>query len=50
MLLQEHILIQTDGLDNNVIKLKPPIIFSNVEADKLILALERSLTELTTVS
>lgn len=46
MLLQEHVLIQTDGLDNNVIKLKPPITFSVIDADKLLRALDRSLTTL----
>ena len=45
MLLKEHILIQTDGLDNNVIKLKPPITFSLEDADKLLQAMNRTFIE-----
>lgn len=46
MLLQERVLIQADGLDNNVIKIKPPLIFTLRDADRLLQALDRSLTKL----
>ena len=38
-------LISTDGLLHNVLKLKPPIIFSRENADALVDALEKVLAE-----
>lgn len=43
LLLQDHILIQADGLDGNVIKIKPPLIFSIADANKLLLAVDSAL-------
>jgi len=37
--------MSTDGPDNNVIKIKPPLVFSKEDADFLIQALTRVLEE-----
>ena len=42
---QNGILLSTDGPDNNVIKIKPPLVFSKEDADFLIQALTRVLEE-----
>jgi len=42
---QNGILMSTDGPDNNVIKIKPPLVFSKEDADFLIQALTRVLEE-----
>ena len=39
------ILLSTDGPLHNVIKLKPPIVFSKANADALVSALDRVLGE-----
>ncbi|MDX2362820.1 MAG: aminotransferase class III-fold pyridoxal phosphate-dependent enzyme [Crocinitomicaceae bacterium] len=39
------ILMSTDGKDNNVLKIKPPLVFSRGNADELILRLTQILTE-----
>ncbi len=39
------ILMSTDGKDNNVIKVKPPLIFSKINADELLFRLEFVLKE-----
>ncbi len=39
------ILMSTDGVDNNVLKIKPPIIFSKKHADELILLLDKIFNE-----
>ena len=39
------ILLSTDGPLNNVIKLKPPIVFTNENADNVVHVLDRILTE-----
>ena len=39
------ILLSTDGPLNNVIKLKPPIVFTNENADNAVHVLDRILTE-----
>ena len=40
-----RILLSTDGPLNNVIKLKPPIVFTNENADNVVHVLDRILTE-----
>ena len=40
-----HILISTDGLNHNVLKIKPPLIFTKDNADRLINTLECILNE-----
>ena len=47
VLLQDQVLIQTEGLDCNVIKMKPPLVFSLSDADRLLLALDTAFKELT---
>ena len=44
--LKEHsILLSTDGPFHNVLKIKPPLIFSKENADFLLITLERVLAE-----
>jgi len=43
MLLEHHILVKEDGLDNNVLKIKPPLVFSLTHANTLLQALEECL-------
>ena len=42
-LLDHHVLIKEDGVDHNVIKIKPPLCFNKENADSLIDALDQSL-------
>lgn len=42
---EEHILISSDGPDNNVLKFKPPMVFSEANVDWLVSVLDRILTE-----
>lgn len=46
MLLKHQIMIKEDGLDHNVIKIKPPLCFTKENADTLIKALENVIKEL----
>ncbi|MCF8077188.1 MAG: aminotransferase class III-fold pyridoxal phosphate-dependent enzyme [Desulfotignum sp.] len=39
------ILMSTDGRDHNVLKIKPPVVFSRVNADELLFRLETVLNE-----
>ncbi len=39
------ILLSTDGPDHNVIKIKPPLVFSEADADRLLDGLDRVLSE-----
>jgi 4-aminobutyrate aminotransferase-like enzyme len=44
--MRDHgILLSTDGPDHNVLKIKPPIIFSEGDASQMITALDRILAE-----
>ncbi len=44
--LREHrILLSTDGPDDNVLKIKPPLVFTTTDADRLISTLDRVLEE-----
>ena len=42
---QKGILLSTDGPDDNVLKLKPPLCFSGADADRLVAALDEVLQE-----
>ena len=42
---QKGILISTDGPLDNVLKLKPPIVFSEKNADEVVAALDKVLGE-----
>jgi ethanolamine-phosphate phospho-lyase len=44
-LMNEMVLVSSDGPDANVIKIKPPLVFSIANADTLITALEKGLLE-----
>lgn len=46
VLLEHHIMIKEDGMENNVIKIKPPLCFSQKDADKLLTALDKVMTGL----
>ncbi len=39
-------MIKEDGIDNNVIKIKPPLCFTQQDADKLLTALDIVMSEL----
>lgn len=41
----EHILLSTDGPDCNVLKLKPPMVFTKENVDAVISTLDRILKE-----
>lgn len=43
---EEKILISRDGPDSNVLKFKPPMVFSTQDADRLVDTLDRVLEEL----
>jgi 4-aminobutyrate aminotransferase-like enzyme/Ser/Thr protein kinase RdoA (MazF antagonist) len=44
--MRDHgILISTDGPDHNVLKLKPPIVFNEQDADRLVATLDKVLAE-----
>lgn len=43
---EEKILISRDGPDSNVLKFKPPMVFSSQDADRLVDTLDRVLDEL----
>ena len=40
-----HILLSTDGPDANVLKIKPPLVFTRGDADRVVSTLDRVLTE-----
>lgn len=42
---EEHILLSVDGPDCNVIKLKPPMVFSKENVDEVVSTLDRILKE-----
>lgn len=42
---EEHILISSDGPDCNVLKFKPPMVFTKENVDELVSALDRILKE-----
>lgn len=46
MLLKHRIMIKEDGMDRNVIKIKPPLCFTKENADTLVQALEDTLKDL----
>ena len=44
--MRDHgILISTDGPDHNVLKLKPPLVFDQADADRLVTTLDKILVE-----
>ena len=44
--MKDHgILLSTDGPDHNVIKMKPPLVFSEADADRVVAAYDRVLSE-----
>ena len=40
-----RVLVSTDGPDHNVLKIKPPLVFDEADADALVAALDRVLAE-----
>ncbi len=44
-LREQRILLSTDGPDDNVLKIKPPLVFTTADADRLISTLDRVLEE-----
>lgn len=47
VMLNHRILIMNDGLDRNVIKVKPPLCFTLDNADSLLHAIDDTLSQLT---
>ena len=45
-LRRRHVLIGTAGIDNNILKVRPPIVFSVQDAERFIHELDATLTEL----
>lgn len=43
---EEKILISRDGPDSNVLKFKPPMVFTTQDADRVVDTLDRVLAEL----
>lgn len=43
---EEHVLLSADGPDCNVLKLKPPMVFTKQNVDEFISTLDRILKEL----
>ena len=48
--MDHKILLKEDGVDQNVIKIKPPIIFTLDHAKKLLTAIDSVLTEIESCS
>jgi 4-aminobutyrate aminotransferase-like enzyme len=46
LMLEEGVLIGSTGRFENVVKIRPPMVFSRENADTLLTALERSLARL----
>jgi len=44
-LKERGVLLSTDGPFHNVIKIKPPLVFSQMDADVLVSGLDSALTE-----
>jgi 4-aminobutyrate aminotransferase-like enzyme len=45
---ERGVLLSTDGPDHNVIKIKPPLVFSDADADRLVETVDLVLTEIRT--
>lgn len=43
---EEGILVSSDGPDVNVIKLKPPMVFSKANADRVLKALKKMVSDI----
>ena len=39
------VLLSTDGRDDNVLKIKPPMVFSQQDAERLVVTLDQLLAE-----
>jgi len=46
VMLKHRILLMNDGLDHNVIKIKPPLCFTKDNADAVLQAIDETLGEL----
>ncbi len=46
VMMDHRILIMNDGLDHNVIKVKPPMCFTQDNADTLLQAIDQTLLQL----
>jgi len=40
-----HVLLGTAGIDNNILKVRPPLVFADADADRLVTELDAVLTE-----
>ena len=49
--MRDHgVLISTDGPQHNVLKLKPPLVFSEGDAERLLSSLDRVMRETALIS
>jgi 4-aminobutyrate aminotransferase-like enzyme len=40
---EDGVLVSIEGVHGNILKIRPPLVFSQVNADQLIAALDRAL-------
>ena len=45
-LRERHVLLGTAGIDNNILKVRPPIVFSPADAERFVTELDATLTDL----
>jgi 4-aminobutyrate aminotransferase-like enzyme len=45
-LRRRRVLIGTAGIDNNILKVRPPMVFSQLDAERFVTELDATLTEL----
>jgi 4-aminobutyrate aminotransferase-like enzyme len=45
-LRERHVLLGTAGIDNNILKVRPPVVFSNDDAERLVTELDATLADL----
>jgi 4-aminobutyrate aminotransferase-like enzyme len=41
----QHVLLSTEGPDDNVLKIKPPVVFSRANAEEFLDKLDRALSQ-----
>lgn len=47
LLLDHHVILKEDGLDYNIIKIKPPLCFTKENADTIVGAIDKTITDIT---
>ena len=44
-LRERRVLLGTSGVDNNILKVRPPLVFSEADAERLVTQLDAVLTD-----